>query len=118
MSFFEKILELIYPEECVLCGATNAVHKSLCRDCCNKYASETFEKCGRCGMNASKCTCGNEFAKDTKTLIDGKASLSLTFYINAAHRANEGRITEKMIFALKFKAARIRLHITAKEQMR
>ncbi len=101
MGFLSKLSDIIFPESCRLCGEFDEVRYSLCKNCRAKYASETFERCGICRKNASKCTCSSEFASDTKTTVGGKYSSSLTFYMSHANRANTDRITERMIFALK-----------------
>ncbi len=103
MNFLRKLSDFLFPESCRLCGEFGEVHHSLCKSCRAKYVSETFERCGRCGKNASKCECLSDFFADTKTTVGGRHFSTLTFYLNHASRVNTERVTEKMIFSLKSK---------------
>lgn len=61
-----------------------------------------FFRCPKCGNTADKCQCVTDSDPDfgRKTEIGGKRVLSLTFYLNS-YRRGDGRVTERMIFALK-----------------
>ncbi len=101
MNLLAKAIDILYPKRCRVCDSTDDVTNSLCKSCLMKYAREAFEKCDKCGKTASRCTCKPSFAGDTKTEVNCRFYSSLTFYKNAAHRADSDRITECMILSLK-----------------
>lgn len=102
-NYLKNLINLLCPPACAYCGKTVDGHFGLCVDCLAKYASECGTECPKCGQTAEFCMCDCEFSKFTKTRINGKSHVTLTFYTGAQLGRESGRITEKMILALKNK---------------
>lgn len=105
MRIAEKILDILYPPVCLLCGGRGEICRCLCKECYGKYVSESFLHCDKCGQTARNCTCPGEYELHTRKKISGKSAVVLTFFVNSKHRENTDRVTEKMIFALKSKGS-------------
>lgn len=104
MSVLQKITDLLFPPTCAFCGNRAEIYRTLCRDCYAEFVREKFEKCPICGKFVKECECGCDFLAHTKTEIDGRRFLTLTFYKSKRSSDNtETRLTERMIFRLKEK---------------
>ncbi len=97
MSFIGKIIDLLLPPNCRLCGDLTEKREELCENCREKFIREAFLHCPACGCTADKCLCGAEFSHHIKEDIGGKLFSVLTFYDKSAN----DRVTEKLIFRLK-----------------
>lgn len=98
--FFGLILDLLFPPMCEVCSCSVGHGEKVCKNCIDKFRIEMFYHCPECGCTADKCTCEKLSDPVWKTNIGGRNSFSLTFYLSVNDR-DEGRITEKMMFALK-----------------
>ena len=88
-----RILDLIYPPHCPICGTASGKDGCLCPDCLEKYANEQKEKCPACMKIAGDCVCG--LAGVSRTFIGNKRTVTLTFY---HPRGSDGtRVTERLI---------------------
>ena len=101
MGLFAKLLDVLAPPICALCGAGGTRGEELCDKCREKFVCECFGHCPVCGRNASLCTCGVDFTKATHCTVGGRDFFALTFYRSAKSFGESDRATEKMIFALK-----------------
>lgn len=98
MKIIHKILNLIFPITCRICGKRSET--TICDECKEVFLRETFEHCRFCGLTALNCSCNNDFARHTRTEIDGKCSIALSFYKPGSCG---DRLTERMLFDLKDK---------------
>ena len=97
MNIFQKIIDILLPPNCKICGNSSKSGDELCTDCHELFVREAFLRCPRCERAADNCLCSSGFAKHIKTEICGKRYSVLTFY----NKNVSDRITEKMIFRLK-----------------
>lgn len=102
MSLLDFIVNILFPPSCAVCGSAVKASGSVCEECLMKFRREMFFRCPKCGGTADKCQCValGERSSGRITQIGGKSVLSLTFYLNS-YKRDEGRVTERMIFALK-----------------
>ncbi len=88
-----RVLDLIFPPLCPICGEKSGTDGCLCGNCLAKYANEQKELCPVCRKTAGECTCG--IAGVSRTFLGGRRIVSLAFY---HPRSNGGeRITERLI---------------------
>ena len=101
MSVKDLVLRLLFPPVCLLCGDREE-KDGLCDACRKKYAAETFLRCPACSKTADRCLCDTEYARSSKTELDGKRFLALTWY-RPLKKVEDGgeRVTERMILKLK-----------------
>ncbi len=102
MKLLEKVLGLLYPSVCRLCGGKNGESGEICHDCMAKYVKDTFEICGECGQTAAKCECGCSFLDSFSYTIGGRRLFTLSFYRGSTDSAD--RVTEKLLYGLKQRA--------------
>ena len=100
MGLFSKLLDLLVPPKCEICGATSK-GGVLCEDCRKKFVRECFEHCPICGMTAQNCVCGADFTEVTGTELGGAHFFSLTFYRSESKYGKDERVTEQLIYSLK-----------------
>ena len=102
MGLFAKIIDLLFPPTCAVCDSGVSDSGNICDDCRQKFIRECFEHCKICEKPASSCICNTHFTDVTKYTVGGRNSISLTFYLSEREYGKEtGRVTEKMIYALK-----------------
>lgn len=89
MNTFDKLLNLIFPPKCVVCGELLDYDREipLCEACYGKWQEAKAEKCEICGKEQTKCEC------DIRHGITG-AICRLALYSN-------GEVSGSILFALK-----------------
>ena len=112
MGLFGKLLDILIPPRCELCGENGTKGEELCDSCRAKFVRECFEHCPVCGKTAQNCTCGTDFTDVTHRTVGGKSFFSLTFYKSEKSFGESDRATEKLIFALKERGAFARMFAT------
>lgn len=61
MKMLERLLELLYPPHCPICGElTGKKNKRLCSECDENLPVIEAPVCRFCGREKYKCGCGNE----------------------------------------------------------
>ncbi len=103
MSLIRKILDVLYPPVCLLCGERAERHGMLCDGCYRRYAGEAFLRCEVCGQRAGRCECGIDGIRRMSTPVGDHPIAYLTFYVSTRREETEDRVTEQMIFRLKRK---------------
>lgn len=103
MNIISRILDFLFPGFCGICGERISGGGELCGDCRARFARECFEHCCVCGKTASACACEHKFTDVTKTALDGRRFLTLTFYMPENRFGKSERVTERMIYRLKGK---------------
>ena len=88
-----RILDLLFPPHCPICGAGSGKDGCLCPDCLKKYASEQKERCPVCLKTAADCVCG--LAGVSRTFLGDKRTVALAFY--HPHGTGGTRVTERLI---------------------
>lgn len=99
MNLLKSILSLLLPETCPVCGMSGNIECGICKDCLKEWNEETLVCCPVCGHDIRRCVCGCGFTRHTGTIIGSRPFISLTFYLGSGK--GDGRVTEKMLFALK-----------------
>ena len=105
MSIFGKLMDILVPPVCAVCGKPGTHGEELCDVCREKFVRECFEHCPICSKTAARCVCGDDFSSITRRTFGGRSSFSLTFYKSERKFGESDRVTEKMIFALKERGA-------------
>lgn len=88
-----RILDLLFPPHCPICGNKSGTDGCLCPSCLEKYSAEQKERCPVCGKTAGDCTCG--LAGISRTFLGDKKIIALTFY--HPHGSNPERVTETLV---------------------
>lgn len=94
-------LDLLCPAVCPFCGEAAGQRSELCAKCTSIYLSERKRRCPQCGQTVDRCACGCEFQRFSRTVIDGRTHLSLSFYMGSQTARSNGYFTEQMILQLK-----------------
>lgn len=100
MSFISRIIDIIAPRTCEICGGKVNGY-AICDGCRSQLIRESFEHCPSCGRTASRCVCGREFTEKTHTYICGRRFYAMTFYKPENKFGKSERVTEKLLFGLK-----------------
>ncbi|MBR5427953.1 MAG: ComF family protein [Clostridia bacterium] len=54
----EKLISVLFPARCALCGRVVAPERRLCADCLSEAEPIAGETCPRCAMPKKRCSCG------------------------------------------------------------
>lgn len=90
-SLISRLLDLIFPPKCVICGEVVGAHEVLCAECFDRYKSERAKPCKICGRPAPKCNCGRHGEIGTH--------ICSAFYVQ--YSEDKDSVIGKMIFTLK-----------------
>ena len=90
---WSRILDLIFPPLCSICGDKSGTDGCLCQSCLEKYSKEQKERCPVCGKTAGNCTCG--LSGLSRTFLGDERIVALTFY--HPHGTDPYRVTEPLI---------------------
>ena len=88
-----RILDLLFPPHCPICGKGSGKDGCLCPECLAKYDGEQKEKCPVCMKTAGDCTCG--LAGVSRTFLGDKRIVALAFY--HPHGTGGARVTERLV---------------------
>lgn len=104
-SFFNALLDAVYPPRCLICDEVVACDTFFCKECNGKLKLQLEKRCGGCGMSAEKCCC-NRYIYHFEGVIspyfneDDAQKCVYNFKFNKNKRASE-LLGEKMAKAAK-----------------
>lgn len=111
------LLDLLFPQKCVVCDQLLLYKGELCSDCLNIWKSARLARCPVCNRTARACKCRTFHGIYTDAL-DDKPILALTFYGKYDSDDIRDIIVHHIIYALKTNSDRSSVRMTSRELSR
>lgn len=107
ISIFRKIIALLFPRRCPVCGEwTESDTPSLCPQCAQKLADEYSRPCPCCKETAIRCTCKMEALSE-----HGAPVITMGFY----EPSRPDSVSSRLIYTLKNSPDDSAAHILARD---